>query len=184
MIEYVDVIDDKDTVIGKTTRKNAHTKATLHPTVKILLFNSIGQILLQQRSKNKSIFPSYWDISVCEHILSGESQIKAAARGLWEELSVKTKIKLLRNNHIQVSQYGIEKQRFIECELVKLYGGFFDGEIKTNKEEITDIMFVSIPKLRKLIHQSKILFTPWGLDELLFLLRNHKQIVEKIYEGK
>lgn len=184
MTEYVDIIDDNGTVIGKTTRKKAHSKAILHPTVKILLFNSVGKVLLQQRSKSKSMFPLCWDISVCEHIFSGESHLKAATRGLWEELSLKTKIKLLRNDHIQSSQYPIKKQMLIEYELVKLYGGIFDGKIEIDKQEIIDSMFVTIPKLKKLIYKSKTPFTPWALDELFYLLRNYKQIIKKILKIK
>lgn len=180
MTEYVDVIDESGTVVGKTTRNNAHSKALLHPTVKILLFNSKGEVLLQQRSRNKSMFPLCWDISVCEHIFSGESHTKAAKRGLLEELSVKTKIKLLRDDHIQISQCLVKKQTLIEYELVKLYGGFSEGKININEEEILDRMFVTIPKLKELIYKSKISFTPWGLDELLFLIRNYRKILKKV----
>lgn len=184
MIECVDIVDDNGTVVGKTTREKVHINGWLHPTVNILLFNSAGKVLLQKRSKNKLMFPLYWDVSVCEHLFSKESPRKAAARGLWEELSIKARIRLLRNNHIKISQYPIKNKTLLECELVKLYGGFFDGEIEIDRKEVVDTIFVTIPKLKELIYQSKIPFTPWGLDELLFLLRNHKQIMKKIYERK
>lgn len=181
MTESVDIVDNSGKVIGKTTRDKAHTKGLLHPTVNILLFNSVGKVLLQKRSKTKLMFPLHWDISVCEHVFSKESSSKAAARGLFEELSIKMKIKLLRNNHIKISHYQIKNQVFREYELVKLYGGEFDGEIKIDEEEVVNTLFVTIPKLKELIYQSKISFTPWALDELLFLLRNYKEIIKKIY---
>lgn len=184
MTEYVDIVDDSGTVVGKTTRGNAHTKGLLHPTVNILLFNSDGKVLLQKRSKRKSMFPLHWDVSVCEHVFSKESSSKAATRGLWEELSIKAKIRLLRSNHIKISQYPIKNRMLREYELVKLYGGFFDGKTKIDEKEVVSTMFVTIPKLKELIYQSKIPFTPWGLDELLFLLRNHKQIIKKILKTK
>lgn len=184
MTEYVDMVDDDGTVIGKTTREKVHIKGWLHPTVNILLFNSAGKVLLQKRSKNKLMFPLYWDVSVCEHVFSKESPSKAAARGLWEELSIKVKIRLLRSHHIKISQYPIKNKMLREYELIKLYGGFFDGEIKLDKKEVVSTMFVTISKLRELIYQSKIPFTPWGLDELLFLLRNHKEITKRILKIK
>lgn len=184
MIEYVDIVDDNGTVVGKTTREKVHIKGWLHPTVSILVFNSAGKVLLQKRSKNKSSFPLYWDVSVCEHVFSKESPSKAAARGLWEELSIKVKIRLLRNNHIKISQHPIKNKILREYELVKLYGCFFDGKTKIDEREVVSTKFVTIPKLKELIYQSKIPFTPWGLDELLFLLRNHKEITKKLLKTK
>lgn len=180
MLERVDIVDDNGSAIGMATRNSVHAKGLLHPTVKVLLFNSTGNIFLQQRSGRKDILPLYWDVSVAEHVLFGETHVKAAERGLREELSVKAKVRLLRNNHVQISEHTIKNRVLREYELVKLYGVVYDGRIEMDPQEVKQGIFVGIAELKEMIYQTKTLFTPWGLDELVFLLKNDKKIAKEI----
>lgn len=178
MVEYVDIVNNNGTVIGKTTRNNAHIKGLLHPTVKILLFNSSGKILIQQRSRKKNILPLYWDISVAEHLRSGESYKEAAVRGLMEELAIVTRVKLLRGKHVQRSEHKKDKL-LKEYELTVLYGTLYNGKIIPDSEEVEKSIFVSIRKFGGLILWRRLQFTPWALNEINYLLA-HKDIMEKL----
>lgn len=171
--ENVDIMNTKWRIIGKVTRSEAHKKGFLHPTVKIVILNSLGALYIQQRSIKKSILPFYWDISVSEHLKSGESYREAAVRGLIEELGVIAKVKLLRGKHIQRSGKLIK-----EYEVTVLYGAWYDGNIKVDSEEVADGKFVSLDKLRKLVKGKKLKFTPWGLNEIHCLL-NHSSVLNK-----
>lgn len=175
--EVIDVVDEKGVVLRTTTRGDAYKKGVLHPAVNILVFNSKGEVFLQQRSKSKSAFPLYWDISASEHLKSGESYKEAATRGLKEELRITgIAIRLIRTKHLQKSKYYKGKQVIREHELVELYGTNYDGKIEIDEDEVAEGRFISVEELKKI---DKNKFTPWGLDEIEYLLKNPK-IIENL----
>ncbi len=181
--EKVDVVDQTGKVIGKATRSKVYKEGLLHPAVNIVVVNKKGQIFIQRRS-SKKILPFYWDISASEHVKSGETNRSAAIRGLKEELSITAAVKLLRNKHIQRNEYITKDICFIEYELVELYGAIYDNdnEIEVNQEEVSEGRFVSFDELDGLIKKDQIMFSPWGLEEINYLLENPNVIYELISE--
>lgn len=169
--ETVDVVDKAGKVIRKSTRSQVYKEGLLHPAVNIVVINKKGQIFIQRRSLKK-ILPLYWDISASEHVKSGESYKSAAIRGLKEELSIITSVKLLRKKHLQRNEHIKKDIRVIEYELVELYGAIYDGRIEINQNEVAEGQFVSFKKLNQLIKNDQIKFSPWGLDEINYLLSN------------
>lgn len=177
--EVVDVVDKSGKVMRTATRNQVYKEGLLHPAVNIVVVNKKNEIFIQQRSEKK-ILPLYWDISASEHVKSGESYKSAAIRGLKEELSITTSVKILREKHIQRNEYITKEICFIEYELIELYGAFYDGEIKINMEEVTEGKFISLKKLHKLIENNKIKFSPWGFEEINYLLKNPTIITKLI----
>lgn len=178
--ELVDVVNKAGAVIGRATRGRVYREGLLHPAVNIIVINEKGQIFIQRRS-TKKILPLYWDISASEHVKSGEGFESAAIRGLKEELSITAPIKLLRKKHIQKNEYTEERARFVENELVELYGVVYDGKIEIDKNEVLEGKYVSLKNLYELIKNNKLKFTPWGLDELKYLFNNQIIISELIH---
>lgn len=174
--EIVDIVDKNGKVIKKSTRSEACKKGLLHPAVNILVVNSHRKIFLQRRSVTKSAFPLFWDISASEHIGAGEGFKEAAVRGLGEELSIKSDVRLIRPKHIQKSEYKKGEDLIKEYELVELYCAYFDGEININREEVLEGKFVDIGEFKNFNENN---FTPWGLDEIKYILKNPQIIDEK-----
>lgn len=170
--EVIDVVNESGDVVGETTRSEAYEKGLLHPAVNIVVVNSQGEIYIQERSSTKSAFPLYWDISAAEHLKSGESFNAAVLRGLQEELSITAPVKLLRPKHIQKSEYRKDGLVIKEYELVELYGTVYDGTMKIDPNEIAQGMFIAKTELKEHIEDGKMQFTPWGLEEIRFLLQN------------
>ena len=56
--------------------------------VHLIIFNSKGEMLIQQRSDNKKNWPSKWDISVGGCVISGENSLEAMIRESKEELGL------------------------------------------------------------------------------------------------
>lgn len=168
--EEVDVVNKTGKVVGKATRSQVYEKGLLHPAVNIVVINKKGQIFIQRRSPKK-ILPLYWDISASEHVKSGEDYKSAAIRGLKEELSITASVKLLRERHIQRNEYITKEICLIEYELVELYGAIYDGKIGVNQEEVSEGKFISFKELNKLIKTNRIKFSPWGLEEINYLLQ-------------
>lgn len=173
--ELVDIVDKTGKVVGKSTRSQVYEEGLLHPVVNIVVINKKGQIFIQRRSLKK-ILPLYWDISASEHVKSGEDNKSAAVRGLKEELSITALVKLLRERHIQRNEYITKDICFIENELVELYGAIYDGKIEVNQEEVSEGKFISFEELDKLIKTDGIKFSPWGLEEINYLLENPSKV--------
>src|SRR5262245_11253806 len=86
--ELVDVIDEKGAVIGAATRREMRARNLPHRCTYILVFNSRGDLFVHQRTANKDINPSLWDVAVGGVLAAGESFDDSARRELLEELGV------------------------------------------------------------------------------------------------
>jgi len=84
--EQVDVVDENDCVVQRTTRREVRAHNLRHRGVYILVFNSAGQLLVHQRTPTKDIFPAYWDVSIGGVVAAGEIYDDAARRELAEEI--------------------------------------------------------------------------------------------------
>jgi isopentenyl-diphosphate Delta-isomerase len=85
-IEYLDVVDSHDRILGRDTRANIHRNHLIHRGVHVLVVNTLGEILVQLRSPRLDTHPGYLDASAGGHVQSGESYRQAAGRELLEEL--------------------------------------------------------------------------------------------------
>lgn len=167
--ELLDIVDRTGKVIGQTTRGEVYKKGLLHRASHVLIRNSKGLIYLQKRSDKKKILPGYWDISSSEHLKSGETFEKAANRGLKEELGIETSLTLIRDAHHQTSRNELEGEILLENELVTLFEGVYDGEIKFDNEEISEGKFFIKEEINQAIEDGSMKFTDWFLEEWEFL---------------
>ena len=86
--EWFDVVDARDEVVGRATRREVHATGLWHRAVHILVFNRSGEVFLQRRSMLKDLSPGLWDSSASGHLDSGEGYDAAAARELQEEIGI------------------------------------------------------------------------------------------------
>jgi 8-oxo-dGTP pyrophosphatase MutT (NUDIX family) len=84
--ELFDVVDDQDRVTGQMARREVHRLKLRHRAVHLLVCNRAGQVFLHQRSRQKDLFPGYWDSSAAGHVGAGEDYDGTAVRELEEEL--------------------------------------------------------------------------------------------------
>jgi isopentenyldiphosphate isomerase len=84
--EIFDVVNERDEVIGKLSRKEVHRQNLKHRAVHVLIYNRTGDIFLQKRSMKKDNFPGTWDSSAAGHLDCGEAYDACALREVREEL--------------------------------------------------------------------------------------------------
>ena len=50
-MEYLDIINENDQIIGQASKKDIYNKMLRHRIVHVLIFNNKNEMLLQQRNK-------------------------------------------------------------------------------------------------------------------------------------
>lgn len=86
--ELFDVVNDRDEVTGRATRRDVHRGRMLHRSVHALAFGDGGRVFLQKRSMFKDTSPGCWDSSCSGHLDSGEAYDVAVVRELSEEIGL------------------------------------------------------------------------------------------------
>jgi isopentenyl-diphosphate delta-isomerase type 1 len=100
--ELLDVVDERDCVIGTASRREIHARALRHRAVHIFVLNPAGELFVQKRADGKDTFPGCYDSSASGHLDSGESYDAAAVRELREELGLTVPAGHLRK-HFQIA---------------------------------------------------------------------------------
>ncbi|NOW94285.1 isopentenyl-diphosphate Delta-isomerase [Mucilaginibacter sp. SG564] len=86
--EYVILVNENDQMIGTMEKMEAHVKGMLHRAFSIFIFNTKGQLLLQQRANHKYHSGGKWTNTCCSHPRPGEGTRNAANRRLKEEMGL------------------------------------------------------------------------------------------------
>src|SRR6185295_7958281 len=89
--EWFDVVNTRDEVIGRATRREVHATGLWHRAVHVLVFDAAGRVFLQKRSMLKDLSPGLWDSSCSGHLEAGEDYDGAAVRELGEEIGIHLK---------------------------------------------------------------------------------------------
>ena len=72
--EELILVDAQDRPVGRSSKAAAHDgDGQLHRAFSVFLFNARGELLLQQRGREKRLWPGYWSNSCCSHPRIGES---------------------------------------------------------------------------------------------------------------
>lgn len=155
--EYVQLVDETDCELGTMEKMEAHVKGALHRAISIFLFNSRGDMLLQQRAVGKYHSPGLWSNTCCTHPRPGESPEMAAARRLQEEMGLSCKLTYLTRIHYRTA---LEKG-LTEHELDHVYSGVCDDLPALNKSEVAAWCYLPPSEADLLIKQSPGIFTSW-----------------------
>ena len=158
MIEpLVILVDETDQEIGQMNKLESHLKGVLHRAVSILIFNSKGEWLLQQRALGKYHSPGLWTNTSCSHPTPGEDSKSAAERRLKEEMGMSVEL--------QFSFHFMYKTAFdnglIENELDHVYLGYSDELPVLNEEEAMDYRYENLESLLESVESNPENYTEW-----------------------
>ena len=156
--ELLIVVDQENNILDYRSKRDCHRgEGVLHRAFSIFIFNANEQLILQQRSDQKLLWPQYWSNSCCSHPRKGELTDSAAYRRLHEELGIKTGLKYLYTFQYQAT-YGSAGS---ENELCAVYIGKSDTAPRVNKNEISDWQYIEPGKLSLELIDFPEKYTPW-----------------------
>ena len=166
------LVDEHDNELGYESKQKAHDgKGLLHRAFSILIFNSKGEMLLQQRSSQKRLWNGYWANACCSHPRKGEQMEDAIHRRLQEELGFDTQLKYLYKFTYQARSGGGS-----EHELCSVFIGRHDGEIRPDPAEVSAIKWMPLHELSRDVAQHPESYTPWFKAELTELRRHSNEL--------
>lgn len=144
-MEYFDLVDEKDNVIGKI-KETEQVQPNKLRFINIIIIDENKKIIVSKRSGNRIIFPNCYDFSVGGHVNSGESYEQAAYRELKEELNIEN-VKLIEIGYFNPYKDNVDT-------FSKLYLSRYNNKIEEyDKEGITDIFYMTIDEIKELIRK-------------------------------
>ena len=168
--EQLILVDDHDREIGFQAKADAHLgKGVLHRAFSIFVFNSDNELLLQQRSPSKMLWPGFWSNTCCSHPRRGESMTSGRLARLEQELGFACPLEYLYKFKYQ-AQFGAIGA---EHELCSVYFGRYDGSVDVNVNEIAAWRFVGVEALERELTAAPETFTPWFKMEWVHIKANY-----------
>ncbi len=156
--ELLILVDPDDQETGSLSKAECHNgDGLLHRAFSVFLFNDRGELLLQQRSAGKRLWPMFWTNTCCSHPRQGESMQLATERRLQQELDTNSTLEFVYKFAYQArfNELGSEN------ELCSVYLGRLEREATANDTEIAALRFVSADELQQEIDAEPERFTPW-----------------------
>ncbi|RYY71926.1 MAG: isopentenyl-diphosphate Delta-isomerase [Chitinophagaceae bacterium] len=151
------LVNQEDESIGTMEKMQAHREGLLHRAFSIFIFNSDGDMLIQQRAASKYHSAGLWTNACCSHPLPGEETAEAAKRRLMEEMGFVTGLE-----KIFVFTYRTEFDNGLtEHEVDHVFIGTYEGEIKPDPEEVDNYAYLSMDAIRLSMIREPHLYTSW-----------------------
>lgn len=157
MKEEVILVDVNDFQVGQMEKLEAHERGVLHRAFSVFIFNARGELLLQQRAKEKYHSGGLWTNTCCSHPRPGEDNLDAANRRLMEEMGMKADLNYAFN-FIYRAEF---ESGLTEYELDHVFFGKSDLLPILNEDEVENFRYVNLDSLKEeLIHHPDA-YTPW-----------------------
>ena len=169
------LVDEDDNEIGHLSKAACHDgEGVLHRAFSIFIFNNAGELLLQQRSREKRLWPGYWSNSCCSHPRRGELMDEAVNRRLLQEIGMRSELHFLYkfSYHASCGDAGSER------EVCSVFVGRSFDSVRANAHEISDWRWITGDRLDDELSSDPERFTPWFKMEWQQVSRSYRQVLE------
>ena len=157
MKEGVIIVNARGESIGTMDKMAAHRAGIMHRAFSVFIFNSEGQLLLQQRAFEKYHSGGLWTNTCCSHPRLGEKTMDAAHRRLQEEMGMDCEITEL----FQFSYRHEFENGLIENEYDHVFLGVSDVVPIINPEEVAAFRYIDLDMLLLELFEQPDNYTPW-----------------------
>ena len=167
--EVIDIVNNNDEVIDKSTKQKSHEKGLPHRVVAILVINK-NQILVNQRHDS-----GLFDHSVGGHVKSRETYTKAAVREAKEEIDLH-----IKESDIQyIDHYLItsKKDQYTTRHWFSVYKINVDDNFipKPQEGEVISLFFKNIKEIENEMRKKPTLYNNGFISSMnAYLQKNNK----------
>lgn len=156
-METVVLVNEHDEAIGLMEKMEAHEKALLHRAFSVFIFNTKGEMLLQQRSLRKYHSGGLWTNACCSHPRPNEDTLAAAHRRLKEEMGFDTELtKVFDFTYKAEFTNGLTEHEFDH-----VFIGTYDGLVEANFDEVENYAYRSLDLIEVTLQSNPDFFTEW-----------------------
>lgn len=173
--DYVILVDQDDNEIGVCEKMDAHVDGKLHRAFSIFIYNSNGEILLQQRAADKYHSGKLWTNSCCSHPAPHETIAEAARRRLMEELMIQTPLRQL----FRFYYHAVFENGLVEHELDHVLVGKYESIPMINEQEAIAYKWVSLQEIKQMIANQPEEYTYWFKHIIAF---HFEELEKSIHE--
>ena len=167
-MEVWDLYDkDRNKLSETMIRGETQREGTYRIVVHICIFNSKGEMLIQQRQPFKKGWPNLWDVSVGGNAISGDSSLQAAARELKEELGLDIDFSMMRPSMTIDFPLGFDDVYIIHKDLDIT-------QLKLQYEEVQRVKWADLKEVLRLLDQGEFIPYHRSFLELIFFMRDHE----------
>ncbi|MFI5716833.1 isopentenyl-diphosphate Delta-isomerase [Nocardia sp. NPDC051750] len=156
----VELVDAAGNTVGSCPVADAHrAPGAPHRAFSVLIFDSAGRTLLQQRAFGKTRFPARWSNTCCGHPAPGHPVDEAARIRLIEEMGLRIPL-----TEVGVYRYRAEDPRtgYVEHEWDHVLVGSFDGtDPAPDPAEVAAYRWMRPADLRRRMRDAPDEFSPW-----------------------
>ena len=167
------IVNASGQAIGTMDKMAAHRSGTLHRAFSVFVFNSKGQLLLQQRALDKYHSGGLWTNTCCSHPKLGEFTLDAAHRRLQEEMGLDCELTEL----FQFSYRHEFENGLIENEFDHVLMGISDELPLPDPAEIANFKYMDTDLLLFELVEQPDAYTAWFKICLEKVLEIYYQIV-------
>lgn len=157
MDEFLIAVDAEDRPLHAVEKMSAHREGVLHRAFSVFIFDTQGQVLMQQRALGKYHSPGLWSNSCCGHPRPHEETGAAAVRRLYEELGLRC---VLQPVAAFLYREAVSEE-LIEHEYDHVFVGIARGVPQPDPREVGEWRWLALPDLHHELAHAPAHFTIW-----------------------
>lgn len=167
-MELWDLYDHDRLPTGETHERGTPLpQGRYHMVVHVVIFNTKGEMLIQQRQPFKSGWPNLWDVTVGGSAIAGDTSRSAAQRETLEEIGL----------HINLSSEQPKLTLPFDCGFDDIYTLVMDVDLTTlhlQESEVQAVKWASEEEILAMLADGRFIPYHRAFIQLLFALRNSR----------
>ena len=161
-MEYLDLYDKNRVKTGEVIpRGSKMPKDRYRLVVRVIVFNSEGRMLIQQRASDRNSYPNMWDFSVGGSVEAGETSSQGAERELLEELGLKFNVSDIMPSFSINFEQGFDDFYIINYDIKA-------EDVVLQKEEVQAVKWATKEDIINMIRNGEFINFRESLVDLLF----------------